>query len=145
MAEEKKKTDGKMTVMRSVLLIAIALFFDGAQFFASFFGTGLSGLLFMIPVVGAAIGAIALGLSTVINLILSIYAILTFYILLKLWGYKSSGVFFELCAAFIVEEIPIGNNLPFWTGWAIRHVIKDYKKQAENMVPGGKTLKPLTA
>lgn len=142
---KKKKTDGKMTVMRSILLIAIAIFFDGIQVFASFFGTSMSGLLSLIPVVGAAIGAIALGLSTMINLILSIYAVLTFFILLKLWGYKSSKVFFELCAAFVIEEIPIGNNLPFWTAWAIRHVINDYKKQAENLIPGGEALQALAA
>ena len=134
-----------MTAMRSILLIAIAIFFDGVQFFASFFGAGLSGLLAVIPVVGAALGAIALGLSTMINLILSVYAVLTFFILLKLWGYKSSNVFLELSIAFVVEEIPIGNNLPFWTGWAIRHVINDYKKQAENMIPGGKALEVMAA
>ncbi|MDP2669125.1 MAG: hypothetical protein Q8P07_04805 [bacterium] len=153
MEEEDKKensTNGKMTVMRSILLIAVAFGYDCLQIVVSFAATGISGLAqlpniipvigtFIATFIGAPIGAVAFGVGAMINLILSIYAFLTFFILLKLWGYKVWKVFFWLAVAFILEEVPLGNNFLFWTGWAAWHVIEDYKKQGKKVL-GGKTL-----
>ena len=137
---QKEKTagagsDSKISVVQAVLLIAIALLFDGAQLIIELL-TGLS--VFLLPL-GIAVGWVV-----------DIWAWLTFFLwlhsiglsMIKKGGLGESGLgkepFVIIATAFGIEFIPIINALPVWTAAIVTLIIKQRIMALASMVgPGG--------
>ncbi len=130
-----------MTSTRALLIIVLAVFFDGLQMFTQFFANAVVAAT-VIQTLG--ITGIMTAVGVVLNWIISACAWLTFYILFKMWGFSGMGInsgfssMTKLAIAFGFELIPFGNNFPGWTGWAIYTVAEGLaRKTVKKIVPGG--------
>jgi len=136
---QKEKTagagsDSKISVVQAVLLIAVALLFDGAQFIIGVIA-GLT--VFLLPL-GIAVGWVV-----------DIWAWLTFFLWLHSIGLsmiKKGGAggglgrepFVIIAIAFGIEFIPIINALPAWTAAIATLIIRQRVMAIASMVgPGG--------
>lgn len=97
--------------MNGLFLILVALLFDGIQVFLT------------LIIIGA-----------VLNWIVSLFAMMTFYVWLKLLGvsyWEGNGTrkLLSFMGAGFIEMVPIFNAIPAWTLFAILIIIFEYIEQ----------------
>ena len=97
-----------MSGVTAVMFILVALIFDGIQMFLTLIIIGV-----------------------VLNWIIDVFALLTFYVWMKNMGmsmYESRGMrtLLSLLGALGVELLPLVNSLPGWTAFAALTVIFEF-------------------